>query len=145
FLHIVIGELVPKSYAIRATERVALWVALPMRIFQVVAAPFLWMLHRASSGTLRLFGVSAETSGDLAHSEEELRMLLAESHRVGELSGAKRQLLENVIDYTERTARHIMIPRGDIAYLSLARALDENLAVITQTAHTRFPLATADI
>jgi CBS domain containing-hemolysin-like protein len=94
---------------------------------------------------LKLVGVSPETSGDLAHSEEELRMLLAESHRVGELSGAKRQLIENVIDYTGRTARHVMIPRADIAYLSLAHPLEENLAIITQDAYTRFPLASTDI
>jgi CBS domain containing-hemolysin-like protein len=145
FLHIVVGELAPKSYAIRATERVALWVALPMRAFQFVFKPALWLLARAAQETLRLVGVSAEKSGDLAHSEEELRILLAESHRLGALSGAKRKLLENVIDYTERTARHVMIPRADIAYLSLARSLEENLAVITQSANTRFPLATADI
>jgi CBS domain containing-hemolysin-like protein len=145
FLHIVVGELAPKSWAIRAGERIALWVALPMRVFQVVFRPALWLLARASEATLRLVGVSPETSGDLAHSEEELRMLLAESHRLGELSGAKREILENVIDYTDRTARHVMIPRADIAYLSLARPLDENLAVITQSAHTRFPLAAGDI
>jgi CBS domain containing-hemolysin-like protein len=144
-LHIVVGELAPKFYAIRATERLALWVALPMRVFQIVFAPALWLLDRASEGTLRLLGVTAETSGELAHSEEELRLLLAESHRHGALSAAKRQLLENVIDYTERTARHVMIPRGDIAYLSLARSLEENLAVVTQRAATRFPLASTDI
>jgi len=145
FLHIVVGELAPKSYAIRFTERVALWVALPMRVFQLVFAPALWLLQRAASGTLKLFGVTAETSGDLAHSEEELRLLLAESHRVGALSGTKRELLENVIDYTERTARHVMVPRADIAYLSLAHALEENLAVVTQAAATRFPLCSTDI
>ncbi len=145
FLHIVVGELAPKSYAIRATDRVALWVALPMRVFQIGFKPFLWLLARAAQETLRLVGVTAERSGDLAHSEQELRILLAESHRVGELSGAKRELLENVIDYTERTARHVMIPRADIAYLSLARSLEENLAVITQSANTRFPLATGEI
>jgi hypothetical protein len=139
FLHIVVGELAPKSYAIRFTERVALWVALPMRLFQLVFAPALWLLQRAASATLKLFGVTAETSGDLAHSEEELRLLLAESHRVGALSGTKRELLENVIDYTERTARHVMVPRADIAYLSLAHPLEENLAVVTQAAATRFP------
>jgi len=144
FLHIVVGELAPKSYAIRATERVALLVALPMRIFQLVVWPALWLLQRASRLTLRLVGVTAETSGE-AHSEEELRILLAESHRVGALSGAKRELLENVIDYTERTARHVMIPRADIKYLSLARSIDENLAVVTQSTNTRFPLATTDI
>src|SRR5439155_142597 len=123
----------------------ALWVALPIRVFQLAFAPALWLLGRTSAATLRLLGVTAETSGDLAHSEEELRMLLAESHRVGALSGQKRELLENVIDYTERTARHVMIPRADIAYLSLAQPLEENLAVITRTAHTRFPLASSDI
>jgi CBS domain containing-hemolysin-like protein len=145
FLHIVVGELAPKSYAIRFTERVALWVALPMRLFQLVFAPALWLLQRAASATLKLFGVTAETSGDLAHSEEELRLLLAESHRVGALSGTKRELLENVIDYTERTARHVMVPRADIAYLSLAHPLEENLAVVTQAAATRFPLCSSDI
>jgi CBS domain containing-hemolysin-like protein len=144
FLHIVLGELAPKSYAIRATERVALWVALPMRAFQLVFRPALWLLDRCSAATLRLLGVSAETS-DLAHSEEELRILLAESHRLGALSGTKRELLENVIDYTQRTARHVMIPRADIFYLSLARPLEENLAVITQAAATRFPLASTDV
>jgi CBS domain containing-hemolysin-like protein len=89
--------------------------------------------------------VTAETSGELAHSEEELRMLLVESHRVGALSGAKRELLENVIDYSDRTARHVMIPRGDIIYLSLERPLDENLRLVVQSVHTRFPLATTDI
>ncbi len=145
FLHIVLGELVPKSYTIRQTERVALWVAVPIRLFQLVFAPALWLLGRASSATLRMLGVTADKSGELAHSESELRMLLAESHRVGALSGQKREILENVIDYTERTARHVMIPRADIAYVSLARPIGENLAVITQTEHTRFPLAATDI
>ena len=145
FLHIVLGELVPKSYAIRFTESVALWVAVPMRLFQVVFAPALWLLQRSARATLGLLGVTADTSDDLAHSEEELRMLLGESHRLGALSGSKRQLLENVIDYTERTARHVMVPRADIAYLSLAQRLEENLAVVTQAAATRFPLCSTDI
>src|SRR5262249_20160675 len=117
---------------------------LPMRAFQVVAKPVLWVLDRVASRILRLLRVDAATASD-AHSEEELRMLLAESHRVGTLSGEKRELLENIIDYTERTARHAMIPRGDVVFLSLARSLEENLGLITQTTHTRFPLGTIDI
>jgi CBS domain containing-hemolysin-like protein len=143
-LHIVVGELAPKTYAIRATERVALLTAIPMRAIQFIFSPALWLLARAANAILRVIGVSAETT-ELAHSEEELRMLLAESHRVGVLSGSKRQLLENVIDYSERTAKHVMVPRADIAYLSLTRPLEENLAVVTQSAHTRFPLAATDI
>jgi CBS domain containing-hemolysin-like protein len=144
FLHIIVGELVPKACAIRATERVALWSALPLRAFQLVAKPILWSLDRSTDLVLRWLRVDLQHTAE-AHSEEELRMLLAESHRVGTLSGDKRELLENIIDYTERTARHAMIPRGDVVYLSLARSLDENLAIISQTTHTRFPLGTIDI
>jgi CBS domain containing-hemolysin-like protein len=104
FLHILIGELVPKAYAIRATEQVALWTALPMRAFQVTVKPALWFLDRTATLVLRWLRVDFK-HGTEAHSEEELRMLLAESHRVGTLSGDKRELLENIIDYTEHTAR----------------------------------------
>jgi CBS domain containing-hemolysin-like protein len=116
-----------------------------MRVFQIICSPALWLLAKASSTTLRILGVTSESSGGLAHSEEELRLVVAESHRMGALSGEKRELLENIIDYTERTARHVMIPRADVGFLSLARSLEDNLAVITQTAHTRFPLASSDI
>jgi CBS domain containing-hemolysin-like protein len=144
FLHIVVGELVPKAFAIRATEQVALWTALPMRGFQVLVKPALWVLDRTASQVLKLLRLDAAHTPE-AHSEEELRMLLAESHRVGTLSGDKRELLENIIDYTERTAKHAMIPRADVAYLSLARTLEENYRIIGQTTHTRFPLGTIDI
>src|SRR5438477_10865707 len=110
-LHIVVGELAPKSFAIRFTERVALLTAPPMRLFQILFAPALWLLHRASKATLSVLGVSAETSGDLAHPEDELRILHAESHRVGALTGATRQHPENFAHYHERTARHVMVPR----------------------------------
>jgi CBS domain containing-hemolysin-like protein len=143
-VHIVVGELVPKAYAIRTTEQVALWTALPMRAFQVVAVPVLWVLDTAATQILKWLRVDPRNVPD-AHSEEELRMLLAESHRVGTLSGDKRELLENIIDYTERTARHAMIPRGDAAFLTLARSLEENFQVVEQTTHTRFPLGTIDI
>ena len=144
FLHILVGELVPKAYAIRATEQVALWTALPMRAFQVVAKPALWLLDRTASRVLKWLHVDFQHTAD-AHSEEELRMLLAESHRVGTLSGEKRELLENIIDYTERTARHAMIPRADVVFVSIARSLEENLKIIGQTKHSRFPLGTIDI
>ena len=144
FMHILVGELVPKAYAIRATEQVALWTALPIRAFQVLVKPALWLLDRTASSVLRWLHVDLQHTSE-AHSEEELRMLLAESHRVGTLSGDKRELLENIIDYTERTARHAMIPRGDVVYLSLARSMEENFKIIGQTTHTRFPLGTIDV
>ncbi len=145
FLHIVLGELVPKSFAIRRPEETSLVVAPPLGVFYRVFYPALWFLSSASSSFLRLFGIAPATEAELAHSEEELRLLLAESHRTGTLSASKRKLLENVFDYTRRSAKHIMVPRAEIVYLSLQRSLAQNLDLIRQSQHTRYPLCGDDI
>lgn len=145
FLHIVLGELAPKSLAIRRPEETSLVVAPPLRLFYRVFYPALWFLNSSSSFFLRLLRITPASESELAHSEEELRILLAESHRTGTLSASKRKLLENVFDYTRRSAKHIMVPRADITYLSLTRPLAQNLETIRQTQHTRYPLCAEDI
>ncbi|MGH7858734.1 MAG: hemolysin family protein [Candidatus Binatia bacterium] len=145
FLHIILGELAPKSLAIQRTEAVVLSVSLPLRFFYLVFFPALWLLNSASNGILRLFRIEPAGSGELAHSEEELRIILTESARSGALSGLKRRLLENIFNYTRRTAQQIMIPRAEIAYLSLARSWEENLQVMRSTEHTRYPLCTLSL
>ena len=121
FLHIVLGELAPKILAIRRPEETSLLVAPPLRLFYRLFYPALWFLNASSNLFLRLISVAPASETELAHSEEELRILLAESHRTGTLSASKRKLLENVFDYTRRSAKHIMVPRADIVYLSLLR------------------------
>ncbi len=145
FLHIVLGELVPKSLAIRRPEETSLFVAPPLRLFYRLFYPALWFLNASSNFFLQLLRITPATESELSHSEEELRLLLAESHRTGTLSASKRKLLENVFDYTRRSAKHIMVPRADIVNLSLQRSLAENLETIRQTQHTRYPLCTEDI
>jgi CBS domain containing-hemolysin-like protein len=145
FLHIVLGELAPKSLAIRRPEELSLLVAPPLRLFYRVFYPALWFLNASSSFFLRMFRIAPATESELAHSEEELRLLLTESHRTGTLSASKRKLLENVFDYTRRSAKHIMVPRADIVHLSLLRSFAENLETIRQTQHTRYPLCSEDI
>jgi CBS domain containing-hemolysin-like protein len=145
FLHIVLGELAPKTVAIRYPEMVVLTVAPPLRLFHRLFYPVLRLLDASSRTFLRLFGVVPTTQRELGHSEEELRLLLAESHRTGTLSASKRKLLENVFDYTRRSAKHIMVPRAEIVYLSLQHPLAENLDIIRQSQHTRYPLCEADI
>lgn len=145
FLHIVLGELAPKSLAIRRPEETSLVVAPPLRLFYRVFYPALWFLNSSSSFFLRLLRITPASESELAHSEEELRILLAESHRTGTLSASKRKLLENVFDYTRRSAKHIMVPRADITYLSISRPLAQNLETIRQTQHTRYPLCADDI
>lgn len=145
FLHIVLGELAPKSLAIRRPEETSLLVAPPLQLFYRLFYPALWFLNASSGFFLQLLRITPATETELAHSEEELRLLLAESHRTGTLSASKRKLLENVFDYTRRSAKHIMVPRADIVHLSLRRSLDDNLEMIRQTQHTRYPLCDDDI
>jgi CBS domain containing-hemolysin-like protein len=145
FLHIVLGELAPKSLAIRRPEELCLLVAPPLQLFYRVFYPALWFLNASSNFFLRMFRIAPATESELAHSEEELRLLLTESHRTGTLSASKRKLLENVFDYTRRSAKHIMVPRADIVHLSLLRSFTENLETIRQTQHTRYPLCNEDI
>ncbi len=145
FLHIVLGELAPKSLAIRRPEETSLVVSTPLRLFYRVFYPALWFLNTSSNFFLRMLYIAPASESELAHSEEELRLLLTESHRTGTLSASKRKLLENVFDYTRRSAKHIMVPRADIVYLSTLRTLPENLETIRQSQHTRYPLCNDDI
>ena len=97
----------------------------------------IWLLNHASNRLLQLFGVEPVTEGELAHSEEELRLLLASTAE--ELSQQKRELLDNVFELSHRVARQIMVPRGDVIYLSTTKSVAENLRLARGSGHTRFP------
>jgi CBS domain containing-hemolysin-like protein len=142
FLHIVLGELAPKLLAIQRTEGIALAVAMPLQVLRIVFYPALWLLNASSNALLGLVGLGAADREGLVHSEEELRIILAESARMGAVSGSKRRLLENVFNYSGRTAKEVMLPRAEIAYVSLARTWPENLQILRSTHHTRYPLCT---
>jgi CBS domain containing-hemolysin-like protein len=144
-LHIVVGELAPKTLSIRHAETIALNVAVPLRIFYLVFYPVLRAFRVSADAFLRIFGVRTEGSQESAHSEAELRLLLAESHRSGSLSGTTRRLLENVFSYRHRVARDVMVPRGDIVYLSVDRPWSETLRAIQQSEHTRYPLCDGEL
>jgi CBS domain containing-hemolysin-like protein len=143
-LHIVVGEQVPKQLAIRLPEATSLWIALPLYLFYWVAFPAIWLLNKTANACLRLGGMKPASEGELAHTEEELRLLLASSHGV-HLADAKRDLLENVFELSDRVARQVMLPRADVVYLSTERPTAENLALVKSSGHTRFPLCDGDL
>jgi CBS domain containing-hemolysin-like protein len=143
-LHIVIGEQVPKTLSIRLPEATSLWIALPLYLFYWVAFPVIWLLNQTANACLRLIGVRPANEHELSHSEEELRLLLASSHGV-HLADAKRALLENVFELSDRVARQVMVPRADVVYLSTERSTPENLALVKSSGHTRFPLCEGDL
>lgn len=144
FLHIVFGELVPKSIAIRESESTTLWTAIPLYAFYWVLFPAIWTLNKVANGILRLLGVRPASAHDLAHSEEEVRLLLA-SESSAELPEEKRDLLVNVFALSERVARQVMVPRGDVVFLSTGRTIEENLKIARESGHTRFPFCDGDL
>lgn len=143
-LHIVFGELVPKSIAIRLPRGTTLWTAAPLYVFYWAMFPAIWLLNRTANGILRLVGLQPAGEHEIAHSEEEVRLLLASRHGA-ELSEEKRGLLANVFELFDRVARQVMVPRADVVFLSTTRGLAENLATARSSGHTRFPLCDGDL
>jgi CBS domain containing-hemolysin-like protein len=145
FLHMALGEQAPKNLAIRSARTIALWTAPALVAFYYVFFPIIWALNAASNLTLWLLGLGQTNPVELAHTEEELRHIVAQSSAGGHLSRSERVMIENVLNLEEKTARRVMVPRPDIVYLSLARSLDDNLRLARQTGHTRFPLCEDDL
>lgn len=143
-LHIVLGELAPKSIAIRKAEATALAVAYPLFLFYKLTYPAIWLLNHTANALLKVVGIAPVAEGELAHDEEELRRLLA-SGEASQLSSAKRELLDNVFEMSHRLARQIMLPRQDVVYLSTDRPLVDNLRTARRSGHTRFPLCEGDL
>lgn len=144
FLHIVVGELAPKSIAIRRPESVALAVALPMRLFHIVFFPAIWALNGLSNALLRLMGMGTG-HGLEQHSEEEIKIILNQARSAGLLSGSRSELLAKVLSLPQKTARHIMIPRNEVVVLDINLTVTENLARARAAGHTRFPLCNREL
>ncbi|HVT45739.1 MAG TPA: hemolysin family protein [Thermoanaerobaculia bacterium] len=145
FLHIVFGELAPKSLAIQKPVGTSLWVAHALHGFYLLMFPFIFVLNGVARAALRVAGMKPASDAELAHSEEELRLILAHSERAGVLSDARLEIIEGVFEFSRRTARQIMVPRTDVVILSTRSTVEENLEVIRETRHTRYPLCEGDL
>ena len=145
FLHISLGELVPKSLAIRSALRLALWCAPPLIAFYYFCYPVIWVLNKSSDAVLWLLGLGGTPQSEMTHTEEELRHILSESAAGGHLSRTERVMIENVLNLEQKTARRVMVPRPDVVYLSLARSVEENLRIARSAGHTRVPLCEDDL
>src|SRR3989440_5265872 len=141
FLHIVLGEQAPKILAIRKSMAAALFVSAPLRLFYAIFKPAIWFLNAASNWVLRrLVRVEPIAAGELAHSEEELRLIVSESEKSAEVTPLGRELVFNVLDLRDRVVRDIMTPRGEIVYLNVEDDFETNVKKAIQSQHTRFPL-----
>jgi len=144
FLHIVLGELAPKSLAIQKTESTALWVAGPLVFFNKIMYPFIWALNHASIFLLRMIGIEPVNNPISAHTEEEIRILMKQSHKSGLIDQTELTLVDNVFEFVERSAREIMVPRTDMVCMYVDLPFEENYKIGMQELHTRYPLASGD-
>jgi CBS domain containing-hemolysin-like protein/mannitol/fructose-specific phosphotransferase system IIA component len=143
YLHIVLGELVPKSVAIRTTEKTALATAFPLVVFRYVFIAPIWLLNGTVSILLRIFRVKP-ISRDGAHSEEEVRIILDQSQSSGMLSFRRLLWMENVLDLGPLTVRNAMRARRTVRSLGLGQARSERDAVIAEYRYSRYPVVGAD-
>ncbi len=138
-LHIVVGEQVPKTLAIRKAEPVALWVAYPLHMTYLVVYPLNWLLSAATSKILSLFKVAEATHADV-YSHDELKGLVATSGEHGSLGADKAEMLRNMFEFDQRLVGRVMIPRTALKLLDINGDAGENLANIRDSGHSRFPL-----
>jgi CBS domain containing-hemolysin-like protein len=140
-LHITLGEQAPKILAIQRAAPSTLFVSGPLHFFYVVFKPAIAFLNVASNWLLRVvFRTEPVGDHELAHSEEELRVILAESAKHEEVTQLGKQLLINALDFSERVVRDITTPRGEVVFLNTRDSFEENLNLAIDSKHTRFPL-----
>lgn len=138
-LHIVIGEQVPKTFAIRKAEQVSLWVAYPLHWAYLLVWPLNWLLNNTSRAVLSFFNVAEATHGEV-FTDEELKDLVSSSRDHGSIEHDKADMLRNLFEFDQRNIGRVMIPRKFVHVLDLAKTPEENKRVVIQSGHSRFPL-----
>jgi putative hemolysin len=142
FIQIVIGELVPKRLALAAPEKVSVIVAFPMLLLSRLTAPFVWLLNVSSNLLLRMLRINQQGRGVVT--EEEIRLLVAESAEQGVLDADEHNMVNRVLRLGDRTVDSVMTPRMRIAWLDIAASRDDNVAVLRQTPYSRYPVYRGD-
>lgn len=139
-LHVVIGELMPKSIALQYPEKTSLLIALPMTFVTKLFLPFIFLLNGLGNFLLRLLGIPPSQSSHLAHSIEELNMLINASYNEGVLNETEREMLHNVFKFSDLTAKQVMVPRTDMACISSDIEFDELNKLAMESQYTRYPV-----
>lgn len=140
FLHVVLGEQAPKTFAIIGPERVSRLVVRPMRWFATATKPFTWLLNNSSSAFLRLFGLHAVDESERVHSLDELRLLVTQTRKHGLLDESDTAMISGVFDFHHKKARDVMRPRTEIVSLHVDASEDEVKEVLRRERYSRYPV-----
>ncbi|WP_225871301.1 hemolysin family protein [Pedobacter cryotolerans] len=139
-MHIVFGELAPKSLAIQRPVATTLFVAIPLQLFYIIFRPFIWALNGLATIILKPFGINAAAGHESLHSNEELQYLLDQGKESGALEDNEHELIKNVFDFNERVVKNIMVPRTKISGIELDTPIHEVITRIISEGYSRMPV-----
>lgn len=139
-LHIVLGELAPKSLAIISAEKIAMYTALPLIMFYRLTYPIMWAFNHSTNLILKGFGISQVDEHDAAHTDEEIKLLVEDSYKHGLIDKTELTFVDNIFDFSEKTVKEIMIPRTDMACIFLEDSFEEIIKYAMDEQLTRYPV-----
>ncbi|MBM7694137.1 CBS domain containing-hemolysin-like protein [Peribacillus deserti] len=144
FIHVVIGELAPKTIAIQKAEFITLISARPLMIFYKMMYPFIWTLNGSARMVTRVMGFKAVTEHEMVHSQEELRLILSESYKSGEINQSEYKYVNKIFEFDDRIAKEIMVPRTEIITLSNEDTISTLFSIVQEEKFTRYPIIDGD-
>ncbi|KKB74846.1 MULTISPECIES: hemolysin family protein [Bacillus] len=144
FLHVVVGELAPKTLAIQKAETISFLFAKPLILFYRVMFPFIWALNGSARLLTKAFGLEAVSENEMAHSEEELRIILSESYKSGEINQSEFKYVNKIFEFDDRLAKEIMIPRTEVVSFPHDMKIKDMIDVTKAEGYTRYPVEDGD-
>jgi magnesium and cobalt exporter, CNNM family len=139
YMHVTLGELVPKAIALTKNESTALWVALPVEAVFLISYPLVWFLQASANAFTRLFGIEPAPAGIVAHSEEDIRLIVAQAGESGVVEEMEQELLYKVFDFADKEVHEVMVPRPQVVAISVDLPPEECLAAVIDSPYTRYP------
>lgn len=144
FMHVVFGELIPKTVALQQCDQTSLWVARPLMIFYRLAQPLIWLMNGTGNRILKLCGFRSAHGAENIHSVEELRLLIEDTEEAGILDEEQADIVQNVFTLSDRTVRDVMVPRDKMATLDSSMSSEQIMDAVRAGAHTRMPVTDGD-
>ncbi len=140
YLHVTLGELVPKAIALSKNESTALWVALPIEAVFLATYPIVWFLQESSNRFTALFGISPAAAGVVTHNEQEIRMIVAAAEDTGVIATTEEEMLYKDFDFADTEVHEVMVPRPEVVAISISLPTEEALAALLDSPYTRYPV-----
>ena len=140
YLHVTLGELVPKAIALTKNETTALWVAIPIEAVYLATYPIVWFLQESSNRFTNLFGIEPAAAGIVTHNEQEIRMIVAAAEDTGMIATTEEEMLYKVFDFADKEVHEVMVPRPEVVAIKADLPSEEALAALLESPYTRYPV-----